>query len=80
MRWYDECSGRPRAVGRRDDEDMKYMDGCAIGAATLIATVYSEMGGGGLPMCLSIGACAGLALDWVLRRAQRLIERRRGSE
>lgn len=54
---------------------MKYIDGCAIGALTLIAAAYSALGGAALPMCLSVGACAGIALDAALRGITRGLAR-----
>lgn len=47
---------------------MRYIDGLALGAATLLAVIYSVLWGEALPMCLSIGVCVGLAVDMVLRR------------
>lgn len=53
-----------------------YNDGLAIGAATILAVMYSCFAGKALPECLSIGVCAGFLLDCIVKKVCALIAKR----
>lgn len=55
---------------------MRYARGLALGVATVLAVLCSEMFGVELPRCLAWGACAGLALDFVITRVLDMCGRR----
>ncbi|MGI6182908.1 MAG: hypothetical protein ACOYIH_02250 [Candidatus Fimadaptatus sp.] len=60
---------------------MRYSEGMAIGAASILAAMYSAWQGGELAKCLTIAVCAGMAIDaavrFVLSRGRRRKDARR---
>lgn len=55
---------------------MRYPNGMAVGAAALLAVLFSVLYDIELPRCLALGVCAGLAVDFAITRARSLKRRR----
>ena len=54
-----------------------YIDGLAIGAATVLAVLYSKWTNTELAQCLSIGVCVGLVLDFLIKRISEAVSKHR---
>lgn len=57
---------------------MRYSEGMAIGAAAILAVMYSAWQGEELAKCLTIAVCAGMAIDALVRLV--LSHRQRGKD